>query len=161
MPKVCLLVLALVVAAGTFACSSTDSGGSSSSGGTSSGGTTSSSSGGTTSSSSSSGGTGTCTGDIASCPLGSLSAAQNADMCNTLAAAEEDPPGTKLTCEATGSYITVNSKETCIAQPAKSTCKVTLTYLLNCFKEAKKDACTALGDNGACADLFDSASGCI
>jgi hypothetical protein len=103
---------------------------------------------------------GACPGDVANCPLGSLSAAQANDVCSILDAAVEDPPGTKLECKASNLFITVNSKEDCIANPPKKTCKVTVTQLLACFKAAKKDACAAFEKSGACAPLFDPASGC-
>ncbi len=145
--------IVLLTALAIQACSSSDSGTSSSSGGTS----------GTAQSSSGTSGTsgGSCTGDIANCPIGTLSTAQQNDMCSILAAAIDDPPGTKLSCPSPDLYIVVNSKEECIAQPAKATCKVTVTQLVGCFKSAKKDACSALGEGGACAPLFDPASGCL
>ena len=146
--------IVLLAALAIQACSSSDSG------------TSSSSSGGTSGSSGSSSGAsgtsgGSCTGDIANCPIGTLSTAQQNDMCSILSAAIDDPPGTKLSCPSPDLFIVVNSKEDCIAQPAKATCKVTVTQLVGCFKSAKKDACSALGEGGACAPLFDPASGCL
>ena len=147
------------------ACSGSDSDGGSngsSSGGSSSGG---SSSGGATSSSSSSssGGGGGCSGEITSCSVGSLSSKQLADMCSLLLASIDDPPGTKLECTAgdkKGLFLTVNSKEQCVAQPPPSTCKVTVGQLIDCYKAAKKDACGAFEDDGACGKLFSADSGC-
>ena len=152
------------------ACSGSDSDGGSngsSSGGSSSGG---SSSGGATSSSSSSssssgggGGGGGCSGEITSCSVGSLSSKQLADMCSLLLASIDDPPGTKLECTAgdkKGLFLTVNSKEQCVAQPPPSTCKVTVGQLIDCYKAAKKDACSAFEDDGACGKLFSAESGC-
>jgi hypothetical protein len=153
------LVAALVITGLPLpACSSSEGSTDNTSGGTTSGGTTS---GGTTSGSSGAQG-GSCSGDIANCPIGTLSAAQQNDMCSILAAATDDPPGTKLECTKGGDsvYIVVNSKDDCVAKPAAASCKVTVTYLVNCFKQAKKDACSALGADGACAQLFDPASGC-
>jgi hypothetical protein len=152
------LVFALVT---VTACSSSDSTGSSSGSSGSSSGTTSSSGG---SSGSSSGDTGgSCSGDIANCGLGTLSPAQQNDMCSILAAAVDDPPGTKFECNQGGEnhFISVNSKQDCIAKPAPKSCKVTTTQLVACFKAAKKDACPAFAPNGACAILFDPASGCL
>lgn len=146
------------------ACSGSDSGGGSngsSSGGSSSGG--SSSGGATSSSSGSSGEAGACSGEITSCPVGTLSSKQMADMCSLLLASIDDPPGTKFECtsgENKGLYLTVNSKEQCAAQPPPSTCKVTVGQLIDCYKAAKKDACGAFEDDGACAKLFSPDSGC-
>ncbi len=149
----------LLAALAVQACSSNDSS-TSSSGGTS--GTTSSGGGGSSSSSSgSSGGGGTCTGDIANCPIGTLSKAQQNDMCSILDAAIDDPPGTKLACPSPDQFIVVNSKEQCIAQPAKASCKVTVTQFVGCFTAAKKNACAALATGGACAPLFDPSTGCL
>ena len=58
-------------------------------------------------------------------------------------------------------FISVNSKADCVAKPAPKTCKVTVTQLVACFKAPKKDACPAFASSGACAILFDPASGCI
>ncbi|CAN5918035.1 hypothetical protein BH11MYX4_BH11MYX4_32140 [soil metagenome] len=139
------------------ACASSDSGGSSSGGGTSGSGQSSSGTSG------SGNGGGSCSGDIANCPVGTLSAAQQNDMCSILSAAIDDPPGTKLECKQGGDsqYIVVNSKADCIAKPAPAACKVTVTQLVGCFKSAKKDACPAFATGGACAPLFDPASGCL
>ena len=150
----------LLAALAVQACSSSDSS-TSSSGGTS--GATSSSSGGSSgsSSSTSSSGGGTCTGDIANCPIGTLSTAQQNDMCSILDAAIDDPPGTKLACPSPDRFIVVNSKEQCIAQPAKASCKVTVTQIVGCFTAAKKNACAAFATGGACAPLFDPSTGCL
>lgn len=153
-----LFVRSSIVLLATFAvqaCSGSDSSTSSSSGGTSGSGQSSSGTSG------SGKGGGSCTGDIANCPAGTLSAAQLNDECSILSAALDDPPGTKLSCPSPDRSIVVNSKEQCVAQPAKPTCKLTFTQLIACFKAAKKDACAALGDNGACAPLFDESSGCL
>ncbi len=149
--------LLLLAALAVQACSSSDSSTSSSSGGTS--GTTRN--GGSSGSSGSSSGGGTCTGDIANCPIGTLSTAQQNDMCSILAAAIDDPPGTKLACPSPDQFIVVNSKEQCIAQPAKASCKVTVTQLVGCFTAAKKSACVAFATGGACAPLFDPSTGCL
>ncbi len=140
----------LLAALAVQACSSSDSS-TSSSGGTS----------GTTSSSGGGGGGGTCTGDIANCPIGTLSKTQQNDMCSILDAAIDDPPGTKLACPSPDQFIVVNSKEQCIAQPAKASCKVTVTQLVGCFTAAKKNACAAFATGGACAPLFDPSTGCL
>lgn len=151
------VVLTFTVAAAfatLTACASSDSGGGSSSS------TSGSSSSGTNGSSSSGG---SCSGDIANCPVGTLSTAQQNDMCSILAAAIDDPPGTKLECKQGGDshYIVVNSKADCIAKPAPAACKLTVTQLVGCFKSAMKDACPAFATGGACAPLFDPASGCL
>ena len=147
----------LLAALAVQACSSSDSS-TSSSGGTSG---TAQSSSGTSGTTSSGGGGGTCTGDIANCPLGTLSSAQQNDMCSILDAAIDDPPGTKLACPSPDQFLVVNSKEQCVAQPAKASCKVTVTQLVGCFTAAKKNACAAFATGGACAPLFDPSTGCL
>lgn len=148
------------------ACSGSDSNGGSSgttsgssSGGSSSGSTSSSSS---SSSSSGSGGAG-CSGEITTCQVGTLSTKQLDDMCSLLLASIDDPPGTKLECtsgDKKGLFITVNSKEQCVSQPPPASCKVTVGQLIDCYKAAKKDACGAFADTGACGKLFSPESGC-
>lgn len=150
------------------ACSGDDSKGASSSSGASgtngTGGTsgtsgTSGTDGGTSDSKS----TGSCKGEITDCAVGSLSDAQASDMCSLLLAAIDSPAGTKYECTSgpkSGLFITVNSKEQCVAQRAPASCKVTVGQLIACFKGAKKDACDAFSDSGPCSLLFDPASGC-
>jgi hypothetical protein len=151
------ILVALVLTSVVAGCSSSDSSDGKSS---SSGGSSGSSSGSSGTSGNNGGG---CTGDIANCAVGTLSDAQQDDMCSILAAAIDDPPGTKLECTEGGNnqYIVVNSKADCVAQHAKPTCKVTVTQLVGCFKAAKKDACGAFGNDGACKILFDPTTGCL
>ncbi len=161
--SVCLSATALVALAVLAACSSDDSGSSGSStsssggsSGTTSSGGTSTSSGGSTSSS---GGTG-CTGDILQCTVGSLSDAQQNDFCSTLYAVIDDAAGSKYECKALDRYITVNDKATCVAQRAPASCTIKVAQVLDCYKAAKKDACTALADNGVCRIFFAPPPGC-
>lgn len=158
----------------TLACSSSDDRGSSSSSsgssGSSSGASSGASSGGNTSSSgntssgaSSSGNAGTCTGDVSACTMGSLSDAQMTDTCSLILSAIDSPAGTKFECKEgpqNGLYLTVNSKEQCVAQRPPASCKVKVGELVDCYKSAKKDACAAFAENGACAPLFSPSSGC-
>lgn len=143
---------------GLTACSSDDSSEKGSSSGGSSSGNTSSSSGG-----SSSGGGDGCSGEITSCTMGSLSDAQTSDMCSLILTTLDDPPGTKYECEQgpqQGLYLVVNTKEQCVATKAPASCKVTVGTLVNCHKEAKKDACAAFADTGSCSAVFSADSGC-
>ena len=137
---------------GLTACSGEDgSGTGSSSSGSSSGG----------SSSSSGGSSGGCSSDVTSCGLGSLSDAQTADMCNLFLTSIDDPPGTKYVCNdgpQQGLYLTVNAKEQCIASKAPASCKLTVGALVQCYKDAKKDACAAFA--GSCSGFFSKDNGC-
>jgi len=155
----------------TLACSSSDDRGSSSSSSGSSGSSSGASSGGNTSSSgntssggaSSSGNAGSCTGDVTACTMGSLSDAQMTDTCSLILSAIDSPAGTKFECKEgpqNGLYLTVNSKEQCVAQRPPASCKVKVGELVDCYKSAKKDACAAFAENGACAPLFSPSSGC-
>lgn len=105
-----------------------------------------------------------CTGDITNCTLGSLSSKQHDDMCALISTTLDDAPGTKYECEEgpnEGLYIELYSKETCLATPpAKATCKITVGQTIDCYKAARKDACEALSESGACSFFFDSLSDC-
>jgi len=152
-------VLCTCLLASIAACSSDNSSSSSSSGGSSS--SSGSSSGG--SSSSSGGQAGACTGDITGCTVGSLSSKQNEDMCSLITTTIDDPPGTKYECKTgpkSGLFLTVNSKDQCIQSKPPATCKVKVSELIACYKAAKKDACAAFDDQGACGPLFSPSSGC-
>ena len=165
--------LAAIVTIFTLAACSDDtttptSSGTSSSGASSSGASSSSGSSGASSSSgssgSSSGGAGSCSGEITACGMGTLNTTQQGDMCSLILASIDAPAGTKFECKDdgpnSGLFITVNTKEQCVAAKAPAGCKVTVGQLVECYKSAKKDACGAFADAGACAPLFASDSGC-
>ena len=144
-------------------CSS--SSGSSSSG--TSGATSSSSSGGSSGATSSSGTSGSnpgsCSGDITACTLGSLSDTQRNDMCTVTLAAIDAPSGTKYECTSgpnSGLNLTINSKATCEAQKYPASCAITVQQLLDCYKGAKTDACTALDAQGVCGKVFAQSKAC-
>lgn len=124
----------------------------------------SSGSNGSNGSSGSSGGAGEgCQGDLTGCTVGSLSTSQQKDFCDTLYALIDDAPGTKYECKsgpAEGRYLTVNDKATCVSQHAPASCKLTVGQFLDCYKAAKKDACGALADDGACGPILSPSSGC-
>lgn len=154
-------VLLATALAWLVACSGGDSDSKTSSSGTtpSSSGSTSGGSSSSSSSSSSSGG-GSCTGDVTLCTIGSLSDAQQQDFCSTLYAAIDDPAGTTYACKSLDRSITLNDKQTCVAQRAPAGCSIKVSQVLDCYKAAKKDACTALADSGACHFFFPPPAGC-
>ncbi len=119
-----------------------------------------SSSGASSSSGSSSGATGSCSGEITACGMGTLNGTQQGDMCSLILASIDAPAGTKFECKDNGLFLTVSSKEQCVAAKAPAGCKVTVGQLVDCFKSAKKDACGAFGNTGACAPVFATDSGC-
>ena len=105
-----------------------------------------------------------CTGDITNCALGTLSDAQRGDVCNLTLAAIDSPSGATFECKsgpAQGRSLSVNDKSTCVAQTYTASCSVKVSTLLNCYKAAKSDACTALGDEGACSAVASHAGECM
>jgi hypothetical protein len=148
--RICL-AFALV----TIGCSSSSSGN-----GSSSGGTSSSSSSGTNSSGGSSGGS--CTGDITACTIASLSDGQKGDFCSLLLSSIDAKPGDKFECQSgpnQGEFITVNSKDDCVASKVASGCPIKVGQEIDCYKAVKADACSAFDtQKGACGPLFDDAT---
>jgi hypothetical protein len=106
---------------------------------------------------------GGCSGDVTACALGSLSDAQRTDVCNLILTAIDAPSGAKYECTSgpnEGRSLTVNSKDACIAQRFPATCAIKVGELIECYKAAKADACSALGDEGTCTPIFSQASTC-
>lgn len=108
-------------------------------------------------------GGGSCSGAIASCKMGTLSDAQQQDMCSLVLTSIDSPAGTKFECKEgpnEGLFLTLSSQEECVASKAPASCTVTVGTLIECYKGAKNDACAAFGEKGACAPLFATDSGC-
>ena len=157
----------IIIICGLLACSGDDkdSTTSSTSGGSNdgtSGGSNDGTGGGSDDGTSGSNGSGSCTGEITSCTMGSLSDAQAEDMCSLFLTAIDVPAGTKFECgegEHEGMFITVSTKEQCVQQRPPKTCKITVGQMVACYKAAKADACAAFA--GACGVLFEQDNGCI
>ncbi|WAS96706.1 hypothetical protein [Nannocystis punicea] len=104
---------------------------------------------------------GGCDGDITDCPLAELSEEQQATYCDTLLAAIDDEPGTQYTCDADGTYLTVNTAEACRANEVSADCPITVGDLIDCYKAAKVDACGAFAEDGACGPVFSQSGSCV
>ncbi|PCC69116.1 hypothetical protein SAMN02745121_05764 [Nannocystis exedens] len=115
---------------------------------------------GTDSDSDSGGGEG-CDGPITDCPLAELSEEQQATYCDTLLAAIDDEPGTQYTCEADGTYLTVNTAAECRANEVSADCPITVGDLIDCYKAAKDDACAAFAEDGTCGPVFSQGASCV
>jgi hypothetical protein len=107
---------------------------------------------------------GGCSGDVTACALGTLSDSQRADVCNLILTAIDAPSGAKYECTSgpnQGTFLTVSKKDDCIAQKFPPACAVKVRELVECYKAAKADACTALGDDGSCSPVLTQASSCV
>ena len=83
-------------------------------------------------------------------------------MCSLILTSIDVPAGTKFECkdgEKSGLFLTVNTQDQCVAQRAPASCTVKVSALIECYKSAKKDACAAFADDGACGTVF-STKGC-
>lgn len=98
-----------------------------------------------------------CSGSVLGCSWAELSAKQEMEACELIAASIDAQAGTKYECMSgpnTGLFLTVETAATCISHSYKPDCPVTVQQSLDCFKAAKANVCTAFDDAGACGKLF-------
>lgn len=105
-------------------------------------------------------GGGGCAGEVTDCRLAELSSEQKETYCDTLLAVIDDEPGTAYECADNGLSLTLNSRAGCVANEVSSDCPITVGDIIDCYKAAKADACSAYAEDGACAPLFEQSEAC-
>jgi hypothetical protein len=88
-----------------------------------------------------------------------LNGAQQSDMCSVTLAAIDAQAGVKYECNTgpqSGLTLTVNTKDQCLANKAPAACDITVQQLIDCYKAAKTDACSAFAPTAACGPIFAS-----